>query len=126
LGCLSLACLTLSLIGCESPPAAPPQAVAKLSAGTALPQPGPEGTLMMFSVDYRFREGAPDPAAKYVWVLEPAKGEPLEQPVKLRRQDTLQAIVPRWRPENGPFKSRIDEIAADGSRRNLAPPVDMR
>lgn len=121
-----ICCLMGGLMGCEVQPAPVEQPSIMLSAGVALAQSGPEGTLMMFSVDYRFREGSPDNSAKYVWVIQPAKGEPREQVVKLRRQDTLQAIVPPWRPENGPFKSQIDEIAADGSRRPMSQSIDMR
>src|SRR5687767_7901480 len=110
-------CLALGLSGCGSQPLPANPTPIKLSAGVALPQLGPEGTLMMFSVDYRFREGAPHPDAKYAWVIQPAKGDPLEQIVKLKRGDTLQAIVPQWRPENGPFQSFIDEVSPDGTRR---------
>lgn len=119
-------CLAMGLAGCESkPPPASPTPI-KLSAGVALPQLGPEGTLMMFSVDYRFLEGAPNPAAKYAWVIQPAKGDALEQIVKLKRRDTLQAMVPQWRPENGPFKLYIDEVSEDGTHRTISQRVDLR
>jgi hypothetical protein len=114
------------MTGCESTPPAPPTPVVKLSAGVALPQLGPEGTLMMFSVDYRFMEGSPDPGSQYAWVIEPAKGEPLEQPIQAKRAGNLQAIAPQWRPENGPFKSRIDEVKSDGTRRTLSELAQMR
>ncbi len=81
---------------------------------------------MMFSVDYRFQEGAPNKEASYAWVIQPAKGEPLEQAVKLKKRDTLQAIVPQWKPENGPFTSHLDEIGADGTRRSLCEPLPLR
>ena len=126
---LSLAgCLAVVLTGCETKPAAPPPSATpiKLSAGVALPQLGPEGTLMMFSVDYRFMEGKPDPAMKYAWVLQPAKGDPLEQPLKIKRADNLTAIVPQWKPDQGPFTSHIDEIAADGTRRTVSQEHKMR
>lgn len=42
----------------------------KLSAGVALPQSLPDGTVMTFSVDYRFRAEAPDAAAQYVWIIQ--------------------------------------------------------
>ena len=120
------ACLAMGLAGCGSqPPPANPTPI-KLSAGVALPQLGPEGTLMMFSVDYRFLEGRPNPDVKYAWIIQPAKGDPLEQIVKLKRADNLQAIVPQWRPENGPFKTYIDEVSPDGTRRTISPSVDLR
>ena len=118
--------LIAALAGCAQSAAPPPTPAVKLSAGVALGQTGPEGTLMMFSVDYRFREGAPSKQSRYAWVIKPATGEPLEQIVKLTRQSTLQAIVPQWRPENGPFTSYIDEIAPDGTRRSLTEPIAMR
>lgn len=113
------------LQGCGPPPAAQPPV--KLSAGVALPQLGPDGTLMMFSVDYRFREdNRPNKEFEYLWVIQPAKGEPLEQPVKLKRGDNLSAIAPQWRPENGPFTSRIVEVAKDGTRRTISEDELMR
>ncbi len=119
--------LMVSLTGCQAkPPPAPNPTPIKLSAGVALPQLGPEGTLMMFSVDYRFMEGKPDPAMKYAWVLQPGKGDPLEQEMKAKRAGTLQAIVPQWKPDIGPFTSHIDEIAADGTRRTVSQPHKMR
>lgn len=81
----------------------------ELSVGVALPQSMPEGTMMGFSVDYRFAEGAkPDPAAKYVWVLQRGRGEPMRVPARLEPQGTLQAFV-RWRPEDGPFRSHLED-----------------
>jgi hypothetical protein len=122
---LVLFCSLATIVaGCESKPAVTTTRI-KLSAGVALPQLGPEGTLMTFSVDYRFLEGAPDPAAQYAWVIEPGKGEPLVQMVKLKRADNLTAIVPQWRPENGPFKAHIDEVLPDGTLRTLSPVVDL-
>jgi hypothetical protein len=105
---------------------APTGPAIKQSAGVALAQTGPEGTLMSFSVDYKFIAGDPTPNAEYAWVIQDARGEELERPVTLRRRDTLQAIVPQWRPERGPFTSQIVEVAEDGTRRTVAPAVDLR
>jgi hypothetical protein len=122
-----LAAFLLVVAGCAPAPPAPPNPTPiKLSAGVALPQLGPEGTLMMFSVDYRFMEGRPNAEAKYAWVIQPAKGDPLEQEVKLKRAGNLQAIAPQWRPENGPFKSYIDEVSQDGTRQTRSEPHNMR
>lgn len=113
------------LSGCAPEP--PPRPPVKLSAGVALAQTGPEGTLMMFSVDYRFLDEKVDPAARYLWIIQPASGEPLEQEVRLRKkQDTLQAIVPQWRPENGPFKTQLFALGEDGARRELSATHAMR
>jgi hypothetical protein len=107
-------------------PACAPQQTAqrppvKLSAGVALPQLGPEGTLMSFSVDYRFLDGAPNKEGEYLWVIVPTAGEPLEMPVKLKKkQDTLQTFVPQWGPHNGPFKTYLVEVSEDGSQKTLS------
>ena len=105
-----LALMSITL-GCAPQPA-PTRPPVKLSAGVALPQTGPEGTLMAFSVDYRFLDGTPNKEGQYLWIIQPAVGEPLEMPVQLKKkQDTLQTFVPQWKPNNGPFKTHIVEVA---------------
>jgi len=84
----------------------------KLSAGVALPQTGPTGILMSFSVDYRFTQGRPDRASPYVWVIERSRGEPAKQEVRLTDRGTLQILIPGWRPEEGPFQTHIENAAA--------------
>lgn len=125
-GLCTMAALALS--GCLQQPrtnASGPQV--KLSAGVALGQTTLEGTVMMFSVDYRFLNDArPQEGMRYAWVIEPGQGEPLEQEVQLRRQSTLQAIVPQWRPENGPFICHIDELSPDGTRRTISERYALR
>lgn len=100
------------------PPARPPQSPAApaidLSAGVALPQSLPTGTAMGMSVDYVFTAGEPLPSQRYVWVIEPAMGDPLRQPVQLSSRGTLQAFFPRLHPRNGPFRTHIE--SPDGSR----------
>ncbi|GAB6164614.1 hypothetical protein JCM19992_06140 [Thermostilla marina] len=90
----------------------------ELSVGVALPQTLPEGTAMTFSVDYE-TAAAPLDA---VWCLKNGRNEMLRQPVRLDRQGNLAAIVPQWRPETGPFQSRIE----DPSGRPLSRWIDMR
>jgi hypothetical protein len=41
------------------------QPAIQLSAGVALPQTGPDGTLMSFSVDYAFLQGEPVPKTMF-------------------------------------------------------------
>ena len=56
-----------------------------------------------------------------------AVGDPLELPVKLKKkQDTLQTLVPQWRPNIGPFKSHIVEVAEDGSQKTISPSLALR
>jgi hypothetical protein len=81
----------------------------ELSAGTALAQTLPTGTAMGFSVDYKFANGQPDPSAAYLWVIQPADGQPLAKPVRLQSKGTLQDFAPQLRPENGPFQTHIED-----------------
>ena len=105
------------------PPASPPPARApqpptgpsiRLSAGVALPQSLPTGTAIGMSVDYVFTVGQPLPSRRYVWVIEPAKADPVKQPVQLSQSGTLQAFFLQLRPEHGPFHVHIE--SSDGSR----------
>ena len=138
---LVVACLFLMalVVGCEDRPASAPgkkagtsgpvapqsapvaQTPIRLATGVALPQTGPEGTLMSFSVDYQFTAGEPSPAG-YAWVIERAQGAPARQPVRLERQGTLTALLPGWRPEEGPFRSHLED--AGGNR--LSASIEMR
>jgi hypothetical protein len=105
-------------------PSAPP---IHLSAGVALAQTFPSGTGMSFSVDYQFREGGPNASNRYVWVIEGQGGKSLEeQPVQLGGDGNLPLIVPRLRPEAGPFSSHIVEITPDGLRQKVSRSVPMR
>ena len=108
------------------PPAAKPQAAPphvgpstgqpsiRLSMGVALAQTLPTGTAMGFSVEYEFTRGGPNPSLRYVWVIEPTKGQPVKFMGPLKNRDTLQVFVQHWRPENGPFESHIED--ANGNR----------
>jgi hypothetical protein len=90
------------------PPTAPAQLPIQLSTGVALPQTGPEGTLMGFSVDYEFAQGEPN-AEGYVWVIERARGAAAKQKAKLSQKGNLMALIQGWQPEDGPFKSHIED-----------------
>jgi len=94
----------------------------QLSAGTALAQTLPDGTAMGFSVDYQFTQGQPEPNAQYFWVIERAQGSPTKQPVRLQARGTLQGFVTDFRPEHGPFQTRLED--ARGNR--LSPTVPLR
>jgi hypothetical protein len=80
----------------------------KLSAGVALPQTGPNGILMSFSVDY---EAAGTPAnASAVWVIERTTGKPAKIPVRLANpQGNLVTLIQGWRPETGPFQGHLED-----------------
>ena len=81
----------------------------QLSAGVALPQTLPDGTVMSFSVDYQFAQGQPDANAGYVWVIERSRGAPSRQPVKLSPRGTLQAFVAEFRKEEEPFQTFLED-----------------
>jgi hypothetical protein len=102
-------------------PAAPEQPSIRLSAGVALPQSLPTGTAMGFSVDYQFSSGEPSTTSPYVWVVQPAKGEPAKQSVRLSGRGTLQNFFPQFRPENGPFSTHIED--ANGNRLSRSLPL---
>jgi len=77
--------------------------------------------MMMFSVEYEFVQGEPNPKLGYVWVIERAKGASAKQAVPLKKKGTLNTAIFRWRPENGPFRSHIED--RDGKR--LSASIDM-
>jgi hypothetical protein len=84
--------------------------VIELSAGTALPQTLPQGTVMTFAVDYRFAQGGPEPGGRYVWVVEGGgKAERAGIP-RLDGQGQLPAFLSRiLTPNDGPFRCWIEE-----------------
>lgn len=121
--------LPSSELPAPSPPApsATPQSSAsvqlpiRLSTGVALPQTGPEGTLMSFSVDYHFDQGDPNPAG-YSLVIERTQGAPARRSVRLAKQGELPILVPGWRPEDGPFHAHIEDL--NGNR--ISQLIDLR
>jgi hypothetical protein len=91
------------------PPAPAAGPSIRLSTGVALPQTGPDGTLMSFSVDYEFTEGQPE-SGGYTWVIERAHGASAKQKAQLSSRGNLMALAPGWKPEDGPFKSHIEDL----------------
>jgi len=85
-----------------------------LSAGAALPQSLPMGTVMSFSVDYQQRGQLPSGSVNYLWVIKGVSGSTHRQPVRLKSNGTLTTIVPGLRPEAGPFECHL--AAYRGSR----------
>jgi len=115
-----------SAVEANQPPPKPTPSTAsgvpaiRLSAGVALPQTGPTGRLMSFSVDYRFTSAEPNPTSPYVWVIERKQGAPARQPVRLRGQGTLPILIPGWRPEQGPFQAHIEDTAGNRLSRSIS------
>jgi len=109
--------------GAIQQPAAIPAAPAfpiRLSAGTALPQTGPEGTLMSFSIDYQAGEYRPAGDVRLVLTIEAAGGKRVEEPIQIAASGTWALFVGGWDPEAGPFQAYVEEISAAGSRRRVS------
>ena len=89
----------------------------KLSVGIALPQTLPDGTQVGVSVDYKLLKPSLNSAAKYLWVIESAKGE-IAMEVQIKPEGgNLAGFLPlEIRPGDSPFKARIDEVMSSGSR----------
>jgi hypothetical protein len=98
----------------------------RLSAATALPQTGPEGTLMSFSVDYKAAEYKPSSGARCVLVVERADRKRVEQPAEITLSGTWALFVQGWPPESGPFEAHVEEISEAGSRRNVSATVPLQ
>jgi hypothetical protein len=98
----------------------------RLAAGTALPQTGPEGTLMSFSVDYQTAGYQPQPSVRCVLVIERGDRQRVEQPAEVAASGTWAAFVQGWPPEAGPFQAWVEEISGTGSRRPLSAVVPLR
>lgn len=89
----------------------------KLSVGIALPQTLPDGTQVGVSCDYKLLKPTLNSSAKYLWVIESAKGE-IAMEVQIKPQGgNLAGFLPlEIRPGDSPFKARIDEVTTSGSR----------
>jgi hypothetical protein len=99
----------------------------RLSAGTALPQTGPEGTLMSFSVDYQATGYEPQTSVRCVLVIERGDRQRVEQQLaEVSASGTWAAFVQGWPPEAGPFQAWVEEISGTGSRRRLSAVVPLR
>ena len=94
----------------------------RLSAGVALPQTLPDGSVMTFSVDYEFLPGhAPASSGGYVLVIQRPHGPPGRFPVQLRAKDTL-AVFTNWHPSEGPFHAHLE----DASGQRISDSVELR
>ncbi|MGI8977729.1 MAG: hypothetical protein ACR2FY_00740 [Pirellulaceae bacterium] len=88
-----------------------------LSAGIAVPQSLPTGTVMAISVDYS-SNAALHPSARYLWVIKSAAGEAVNE-VKLEDSGNLSAFFLQLRPEHRPFSARIEEVTPGSKRRTV-------
>jgi hypothetical protein len=101
---------------------APAGVEVRLSAGVALPQTLPEGSVMTFSVDYEFLPGhMPSSSNRYFLVIRPPQGTPARIAVQLKPKDTLMTIT-NWPPSDGPFWAHLEDV----SGRRISEPVQLR
>lgn len=77
---------------------------------------------MGFSVDYQFRGGTAPANGSFFWLIEGNNGKQYRLAVKLDARGNLMLVIPGWRPEDGPFRCRLE----DQSGRVISPTVDMR
>jgi hypothetical protein len=104
----------------SSPPVAPRGVPPiRLSAGIAVPQSLPMGTVMGMSVDYQVF-GALNGSSRYVWVVSSEGGGNVEVAMPPQSEGTLQAFFLKLRPEHRPFNCHIDEIAPGGKRTRVS------
>jgi hypothetical protein len=99
----------------------------QLSAGVALAQTLPDGTGMLFSVDYRFSQRSNDQSLRYYWVIIPDRGDPITTEVRLGASGTLTHVERGMRPEIGPFQCRLEaQHPADSQRFKVTGAVPMK
>jgi hypothetical protein len=87
-----------------------------LSAGVALPQSLPQGTVMGFSVDYEFSGGGPVSGRRYLMVIQPRGGTAAEVEFQPAASGNWTAFVPELGPNQAPFTAQVVELAEDGTR----------
>lgn len=97
----------------------------RLSAGVAVPQSLPMGTVMAMSVDYQIA-GPLNNSSKYVWVVTSEGGGNVEVPLQPEVQGTLQAFFLQLRPEHRPFNCHIDEVSPGGRRTRVSNVATMQ
>jgi hypothetical protein len=96
-----------------------------LSAGTALPQSAPDGTVMSFSVDFQADSYLSQDAVRCVLVIQRGDGQRVEQPIQISARGTWVSVVPNWQPEEGPFQAHVEEIASQGTRKTVSTSVNL-
>jgi hypothetical protein len=100
-------------------------AAIRLSAGIAVPQSLPTGTVMAMSVDYAIA-GPLNQSSRFVWVAASQEGGNVEVAVQLQQSGTLQAFFRQLRPEHRPFNCYIEEVAPGGRRTRISNVATMQ
>lgn len=86
-----------------SPPPAIDSDPIQLSHGVALAQTGPDGTTLLFSVDYEFKWSAPNSSMAYRLVIRSNTKKSESRDVTLSAKGTLEMRAEELKLEDGPF-----------------------
>ncbi len=106
--------------GVTSPPApaaGPATLNVELETAVALAQTGPDGTLVGFSVDYKFAT-APPQVARFGLLLARLDGQTMLAEQTLQTEGNIAVLVPSWKPEHGPFTASIVQL--DNANQTIA------
>lgn len=92
---------------------------ARLLRPVALPQTGPNGTMMSFNIQYEFTKRKPAASDQYYLVIRGKRGFREEWHLTdLDVQGGFTAIVDGWKPEFGPFSATMEQALDGGGLRN--------
>jgi len=98
-------------------PAPTPERFIHLSAGIAVPQSLPVGTVMAISVDYE-RYAELKTSSRYALVVKSTGGEIVNE-VQLQPSGNLSVFIQQFKPEHRPFTARIEELTLGSNRRTI-------
>jgi len=96
-----------------------------ISKGQSLAQTGPNGTMMGFACDYRFRAGSRNAKSKYVLVVKDMNKKSAEVPFDLEDEGEFAAFVDGWKPRDAPFEGHFEEIIDKTRRRVVSQSIDF-
>ena len=88
-----------------------------LSAGIAVPQSLPTGTVMAISVDYEVYAEL-KPSFRYALVVKSGAGEIVSE-FKPQSSGNLSVFFQQLKPEHRPFTARIEELTPGSNRRTI-------
>ena len=88
-----------------------------LSAGIAVPQNLPNGTVMAISVDDALN-AEPKTSSRYALVVKSAAGEIVSE-FKPQSSGNLSVFFQQLKPEHRPFTARIEELSPGSNRRTI-------
>lgn len=98
-------------------PAPAPVPFMNLSAGIAVPQNLPNGTVMAISVDYEVYAQLKN-SFRYALVVKSGAGEIVSE-FKPQSSGNLSVFFQQLKPEHRPFTARIEELSPGSNRRTI-------